>query len=208
MRFYFGWKSHFGVQSALYLCSQELSRNETQNGMDFILVILTEIKFKNGMRFSCEHNLSETEWISADPLDVALMRMCIWNSMRVWISYRSFWQKWNFISGDKILCKRYPKKNAYTCPWKFRVVLKYSWNETSCEENLSHAGLKSQTGMCSFRLSCERTLRITSLKRPLTEHLCWLSHIFWFLYWIYDTTILEIISEHLNRKSLKEERVL
>ena len=71
-----------------------------------------------------------------------------------------------------------------------------------------HAGVKSQTGMCSFRLSCERTLRITSLKRPLTEHLCWLSHIFWFLYWIYDTKILEIISEHLNRKSLKEERVL
>ena len=27
------------------------------------------------------------------------------------ISLRSFWQKWNFISGDKISCKRYPKWN-------------------------------------------------------------------------------------------------
>ena len=71
MRFHFGWKSHFGVQSALYLCSHELRRNETQNGMDFISVILTEMKFQTGMRFSCEHNLPETKWISADLLDVA-----------------------------------------------------------------------------------------------------------------------------------------
>ena len=59
MRFYFGLKSQFGVQSALYLCSHELRRNETQNGMDFISVILTEMKFQTGMEFSCEHNLSE-----------------------------------------------------------------------------------------------------------------------------------------------------
>ena len=65
-----------------------------------------------------------------------LMRMCVWNSMRVWISYRSFWQKWNFISGDKISCKHHPKWNAYTCPSKYRVTLKCSRNETSCEQNL------------------------------------------------------------------------
>ena len=65
-----------------------------------------------------------------------LMRMCAWNAMRVWISYRSFSQKWNFISGDKISCKHYPKWNAYTCPSKYRVVLKCSRNETSCEQNL------------------------------------------------------------------------
>ena len=53
------------------LCSHELRRNETQNGMDFISVILTEMKFQTGMRFSCEHNLPETKWISADSLDVA-----------------------------------------------------------------------------------------------------------------------------------------
>ena len=65
-----------------------------------------------------------------------LMRMCVWNSVRVWISYRSFWQKWNFISGDKRSCKHYPKWNAYTYPAKYRVVLKCSRNETSCELNL------------------------------------------------------------------------
>ena len=64
-----------------------------------------------------------------------LMHMCIWNSMPVWISYRSFWQKWNFISGDKI-CKHHPKWNAYTCPSKYRVTLNCNRNETSCEQNL------------------------------------------------------------------------
>ena len=71
MRLHFGWKSHFGVKSALYLCSHKLRRTETQDGMDFISVILTEMKFQTGMRFSCEHNLRETKWISADFLDVA-----------------------------------------------------------------------------------------------------------------------------------------
>ena len=52
------------------------------------------------------------------------------------ISYRSFWQKLNFILGDKISCKHYPKWNTYTCPSKYRVVLKCSRNETSCERNL------------------------------------------------------------------------
>ena len=65
-----------------------------------------------------------------------LMRMCVWNSMRVWISYRSFWQKWNFISCDQISCKHYPKWNAYKCPSKYWVVLKRSWNETSCEQKV------------------------------------------------------------------------
>ena len=43
---------------------------------------------------------------------------------------------WNFILGDKISCKHYPKWNTYTCPSKYRVVLKCSRNETSCERNL------------------------------------------------------------------------
>ena len=29
------------------------------------------------------------------------------------ISVRSFLQKWNFISGDKVLCKRYPEMKFY-----------------------------------------------------------------------------------------------
>ena len=70
-KFHVGWKCHFCVQSALYLCSHELRRNETQNGIDFISVILTDMKFQTGMRFSCEQNLHETKWISADSLDIA-----------------------------------------------------------------------------------------------------------------------------------------
>ena len=39
--------------------------------MDFISFILTEMKFQTGMRFSsCEDNLPEMKWISADSLDV------------------------------------------------------------------------------------------------------------------------------------------
>ena len=71
MRFHFIWKSHFGVQSALYLCSYKLRLNETQNGIDDISVIFTKMKFQTGIRFSCEHDLPETKWISADSLDVA-----------------------------------------------------------------------------------------------------------------------------------------
>ena len=105
VRFHFGWKSHFWVQSALYLCSHELRWNETQNGMDFISVKLTEMKFQTGIRFSCEHNLPETKWISADSLDVAFyahVRLKL--NAGIWISYRSLRQKWNFISSDTISC--------------------------------------------------------------------------------------------------------
>ena len=49
-----------------------MRRNDTQNGMDFISVILTEMKFQTGMGFSCEHNLPETTCISADSLDLAI----------------------------------------------------------------------------------------------------------------------------------------
>ena len=75
------------------------------------------------------------------------------------ISYRSFWQKLNFILGDKISCKHYPKWNTYTCPSKKGPF----WNAAEMKLHVNgicfHAGLKSQTSMSSFRLSCERALR-------------------------------------------------
>ena len=170
MRFHLGWKSHFGVQSALYLRSHELMRNESQNGMDFISVILTEMKFKTGMRFSCEHNLLETKWISADSLDVAFKRMCVWNAILVWISYQSFWQKWNFTSGNKILCKHYPKSNAWS---HIHQNIGSFWNAAETKLLLNrtcfHAGLKSHSSMSSFRLSCERTHRPKSNFEILEE---------------------------------------
>ena len=133
MRFHFGSKSHFGVRSALYLCSHDLRWNETENSMDFISVILTEMKFQTS-RFSCEHNLPKIKWISIDLLDVVFNAHVCLKLMQVWISYWSFWQKWNFSSVDKISSKHYPKRNAYTCPSKYWVVLKCSRNETSYEQ--------------------------------------------------------------------------
>ena len=53
------------------LCPNELRRNEIQNGIGFISVILTEIKFQTGIRFSCEHGLPETKRISAGLLNIA-----------------------------------------------------------------------------------------------------------------------------------------
>ena len=73
-RFRFSWKSHFSIQSALYLHSHELRQNENQMGMDFISVILTKMKFQAGMRLSCDQNLLEVKWIGIDSLDIAYMR--------------------------------------------------------------------------------------------------------------------------------------
>ena len=131
MRFHFGWKSHFGVQSALYLCSHELRRNEPQNGMDVSNSDSLDVAFNMHGRLKLNAGI---HFIS-----VILTEM-------------------NFISGDKISCKHYPKWNAYTCPSKYQVVLKFSQNEISCEQNLfSRWFVKSQNGMSSFCLSCERT---------------------------------------------------
>ena len=136
MRFYFGWKSHFSVQSTLYLCSHELKQNKTQNGMDLYRSFWPKWNFKPAWGFHVNIIYPKrNEWVQARWM-LRLMHMCAWNLMRVWTSYRSFWHKSNFISGDKISCKHYPKWNAYRCPSKYRVVLKCSRNETSCEQNL------------------------------------------------------------------------
>ena len=151
-RFHFGWKSHFGVQSALYLCSHELRRNETQNGMDFISVILTEMKFQTGMRFSCEQNFPETKWISADSLDIAFnAHVCL--KLILGMNFISaILTEMNFISGEKIFCKHYPKWNVYTCPSKYRVDLKCSQMKLHLNRTCFHAGLKSQTCISSYCL--------------------------------------------------------
>ena len=136
MRFHFGWKFHFGVQSALYLCSHELRWNETQTVMDFISVILTEMKFQTDMRFPCEQNLPKAKWIHADSLNNAFNAHVHLKLIAGVTSLWSFWKKWHFILGDKRSCKHYPKWNTCTCPSKYRVVFKCSRNKTSCEQNL------------------------------------------------------------------------
>ena len=105
--------------------------------MDFTSVIFTEMKFQTSMRFSCEQSLPDAKWISADSLDIAFNAHVRLKLIAGLISLQSFWQKWNFIWGDKISCQHYPKWNAYVCPSKYWVILSCSRNETSCEQYLS-----------------------------------------------------------------------
>ena len=61
--------------------------------MDLMSVILTEMKFQTGMRFSCEHNLPEVKLISADLLDIGFNARVRFKLIVGVISLRSFWQK-------------------------------------------------------------------------------------------------------------------
>ena len=151
IRFHFGWRSHFGVQSGLYLCSHELRRNETQNGMDFISVILTEMNFQTGMRFSWEHNLPETKLISTDSLDVAFnahVRLKL-SADRNEISFRVIKYHVN-TTRNEMLTHVHQNIGSF-------------WNAAEMKLHVNricfHVGLKSQTGMSSFLLSCDRTLK-------------------------------------------------
>ena len=58
-----------------------------------------------------------------------------------------------------LLCKHYPKWNAYKCRWKYRVVLNAAQMKLHVNRTCFDDGLKSQTGISSFCLSCERTLK-------------------------------------------------
>ena len=110
-----------------------------------ISIILTEMKFQTEWDF-------QTSWM------LHLMCMCVWNSVRAWILYRSFWQKWNFILGDKMSCKHCSKWNAYTFPSKYWAVLKCSRNLNSCEQNLFSHRCEISNWYELFDLSCERIL--------------------------------------------------
>ena len=131
MRCHFGWKFHFDIHSALYLCSHELRRNKIPVAMDFISVILTEIKFQIIMRLSCEENLPEAKWINKGLLGISFTRHVRLKLIADAISSWSFWtcfDKWKFILGDKISCKHYPKWNAYSCLSKYWFDMQPKWN--------------------------------------------------------------------------------
>ena len=54
-----------------FLCSHDLRQIETQTGMDLIWIILIEMNFQTGSKFSCEQNLPRVKWINTDLLNVA-----------------------------------------------------------------------------------------------------------------------------------------
>ena len=148
-----------------------MRRNETQNGMDFISVILTKMKFQTSMRFSCEHNLPETKRISADSLDVAFnahVRLIL-NAGMDFISVTDR----NEISFRVI---QYHVNTTWNeMPTHVHQNVGSLWNPAEMKLHVSrtcfHAGLKSQTGMSSFRLSCERTLSLSTPScRPQSQN--------------------------------------
>ena len=157
MRFHFGWKYSIwcSVSSLLVFTWMQY---ETQTGMDFISVILTEMKFQTDMRFSCEQNLPEAKWISSASLDIAYAcafethcghRFHIGRFDRNKISFR--------------VIKYHVNTTRNETPTHVRLYIGSFWNAAEMKSHVKrtcfHAGLKSQTGMSSFRLSCERTLR-------------------------------------------------
>ena len=132
-------------QLALYLCSHELRGNETHNGMvwygmDFILVILTEMKFKTSMTFSCEQNLPEVKWIRADSLAIMFnlhvhLKLIIVGMDFILIILTEM----KFYIRDKISCNEMPK---HMCPSKYCV----GWNAAEIKyvnRTCFHIGSKS-----------------------------------------------------------------
>ena len=158
MRFHFVWKSHFGVQSALYLCSYELRWNETKNGMDFISVILTQMKFQTSMRFLREQDLPETKWISIDSLDIVF-------NANVRLKLIAGMDFISVILTNKIsfcVIKYHVNTTQNEMPTHVHQNIRSFWYAAKLRRHVNrtcfHAGLESQTGMSSFCLSCERTL--------------------------------------------------
>ena len=95
-----------------------------------------------------------------------LLRMCVWNSMWVWISYQSqnkisFYFDRNKISFQVIKYHVNTTRNEIST--RVHQNIESFWNAAEMKihgnRTCFHAGLKSQTGMCSFCLSCERTVK-------------------------------------------------
>ena len=57
LKFHISCKSHFDSLSVLGKCSHELGRSEFNSGLNFILIILTEVKFPTAVSFLCKHQI-------------------------------------------------------------------------------------------------------------------------------------------------------
>ena len=73
------------------------------------------------------------------------------------ISLQSFWQKSNFILDDKVPCKHYGNE----MPTNVHQNIGSFWDAAKMKHNVKrtcfHAGLRFQTSISSFYLSCRRT---------------------------------------------------
>ena len=141
-RFHFGWKSHFGVQLFTYV-----HINWGKMKLKTVWISYRSFWLKRNFKPAWDFHVNiiylkrneqaQTRWM------LRLMRMCVWNSMQVWTSYRSFWQKRNFISGDKY----HVNTTRNEIPTHVHQNIGSFWNAAKMKLYVSrtcfHVGLKS-----------------------------------------------------------------
>ena len=117
------------------------------------------MKFQTSMRYSCEHNLPETKWISADWLNVAFNAF---NAFKTQCGHG--FHITNFERNEVLfrVIKYHVITNRNEMPTHVHRNIDLFWNAAGMKLHVNrtcfHTGSKSQTGMSSFRLSCKRTL--------------------------------------------------
>ena len=115
--------------SSLHVCTWiEAKWNSDRYG--FHICHLDRNEISNWHAVFMWKNLPETKWISVNSLDIAFNEHVRLKLIAVILTEMKF---------------------AYACPSKYQVVLKCNWNETSCQQNFFHTGLKSQSGISSFQ---------------------------------------------------------
>ena len=137
------------------MCSHELRRNETQNGIDFIRSFWPTWDFKLAWDFRVKNILPETKWIRGDSLDIAFDAHA---HCRCGFDIRYFDR--NEIS-FRVL-KYHLNTTRNEMPTHVHQDIGSFWNAAEMKRHVNrtcfYAGLRSQTGLSSFRLSWERTL--------------------------------------------------
>ena len=159
------WKSHFGAQSALYLCSYELRRNEARTGMDFTSVIFGQNELSNWHEILMSKKITRSEMNKRRfCVLLRLMRMCVKSALRALFHFGHFDRKKSFqviIYHGNTTQNKMPKHfHQKIGSFRNTAEMKRHRNRTSFQ-----TGLKSHTGLSSSRLSYKRTLS------PVTKHL-------------------------------------
>ena len=97
-----------------------------------------------------------TKFTRSEMNKLSLVGYCV--RMRVWNSFKTHRNKISFR-----VIKYHVNTTRNETPTHVRLYIGSFWNAAEMKSHVKrtcfHAGLKSQTGMSSFRLSCERTLR-------------------------------------------------
>ena len=166
------------------------------------------MKFQTSMRFSCEHNLPETKWISADWLNVAFNAF---NAFKTQCGHG--FHITNFERNEVLfrVIKYHVITNRNEMPTHVHRNIDLFWNAAGMKLHVNrtcfHTGSKSETGISSFRLSCKRTLiakRCAGTKLGLKYH--W-SSIGGIVYW-WNDNIKSYLSSHVSEIIAPQRRLM